>query len=31
MLAKGNRSGQVTRSCHEPGGFYPGSLGAPTS
>ena len=27
MLAKGNRSGQVTESCHTHGGFYLGSIG----
>ncbi|MGW4462454.1 fumarate hydratase [Micromonospora sp. NPDC004704] len=31
MLAKGNRSGQVTRSCHEHGGFYLGSIGGPAA
>lgn len=27
MLAKGNRSPQVTESCREHGGFYLGSIG----
>ncbi|KOX09481.1 fumarate hydratase [Micromonospora profundi] len=31
MLAKGNRSGQVTRSCQEHGGFYLGSIGGPAA
>jgi fumarate hydratase class I len=31
MLAKGNRSGQVTRSCHQHGGFYLGSIGGPAA
>jgi fumarate hydratase, class I len=31
MLAKGNRSAQVTRSCHEHGGFYLGSIGGPAA
>ena len=31
MLAKGNRSGQVTRSCKEHGGFYLGSIGGPAA
>jgi len=29
MLAKGNRSGQVTRACQSHGGFYLGSIGGP--
>jgi fumarate hydratase class I len=31
MLAKGNRSSQVTRSCQEHGGFYLGSIGGPAA
>ncbi|MET8039667.1 fumarate hydratase [Micromonospora sp. NPDC005215] len=31
MLAKGNRSGQVTRSCQRHGGFYLGSIGGPAA
>jgi len=31
MLAKGNRSAQVTRSCREHGGFYLGSIGGPAA
>jgi len=31
MLAKGNRSKQVTRACHEHGGFYLGSIGGPAA
>ncbi|MFI9642794.1 fumarate hydratase [Micromonospora sp. NPDC051925] len=31
MLAKGNRSGQVTRSCQQHGGFYLGSIGGPAA
>ncbi|MEV1285966.1 fumarate hydratase [Micromonospora sp. NPDC049679] len=31
MLAKGNRSSQVTRSCQENGGFYLGSIGGPAA
>ncbi len=31
MLAKGNRSGQVTRSCRQHGGFYLGSIGGPAA
>ncbi|MFI7213630.1 fumarate hydratase [Micromonospora maritima] len=31
MLAKGNRSGQVTRSCAAHGGFYLGSIGGPAA
>ncbi|MEQ4302709.1 fumarate hydratase [Plantactinospora sp. B6F1] len=31
MLAKGNRSGQVTRSCEQHGGFYLGSIGGPAA
>lgn len=31
MLAKGNRSEQVTRSCHQHGGFYLGSIGGPAA
>ncbi|HCC10661.1 MAG TPA: fumarate hydratase, partial [Atlantibacter hermannii] len=27
MLAKGNRSKQVTDACHKHGGFYLGSIG----
>ena len=29
MIAKGNRSQQVTDACHKYGGFYPGSFGGP--
>ena len=29
MLAKGNRSNQVTEACHRHGGFYLGSIGGP--
>jgi fumarate hydratase class I len=29
MLAKGNRSQQVTRACQDHGGFYLGSIGGP--
>lgn len=29
MLAKGNRSQQVTDACHKHGGFYLGSIGGP--
>ncbi len=31
MLAKGNRSRQVTDSCREHGGFYLGSIGGPAA
>jgi fumarate hydratase class I len=31
MLAKGNRSAQVTESCAEHGGFYLGSIGGPAA
>ncbi len=31
MLAKGNRSLQVTESCNEHGGFYLGSIGGPAA
>ncbi|WP_184838290.1 fumarate hydratase [Allocatelliglobosispora scoriae] len=31
MLAKGNRSGQVTRACESHGGFYLGSIGGPAA
>lgn len=31
MLAKGNRSSVVTRSCQEHGGFYLGSVGGPAA
>ena len=31
MLAKGNRSPQVTDSCREHGGFYLGSIGGPAA
>jgi fumarate hydratase class I len=31
MLAKGNRSRQVTASCHTYGGFYLGSIGGPAA
>ncbi|MBO0855991.1 MAG: fumarate hydratase [Nocardia sp.] len=31
MLAKGNRSNQVTRACKEHGGFYLGSIGGPAA
>ncbi|MEV6629944.1 fumarate hydratase [Actinoplanes sp. NPDC051470] len=31
MLAKGNRSTQVTRSCQTHGGFYLGSIGGPAA
>ncbi|HEC01270.1 MAG TPA: fumarate hydratase, partial [Sphingomonadales bacterium] len=31
MLAKGNRSKQVTSSCHQHGGFYLGSIGGPAA
>ncbi|GAA4878645.1 fumarate hydratase [Saccharopolyspora cebuensis] len=31
MLAKGNRSKQVTESCREHGGFYLGSIGGPAA
>ena len=31
MLAKGNRSGQVTRACASYGGFYLGSIGGPAA
>ena len=31
MLAKGNRSGQVTAACQAHGGFYLGSIGGPAA
>ena len=31
MLAKGNRSPQVTAACHKHGGFYLGSIGGPAA
>ena len=31
MLAKGNRSAQVTDSCKKHGGFYLGSIGGPAA
>ncbi|MEU4647008.1 fumarate hydratase [Nocardia fluminea] len=31
MLAKGNRSAQVTKACDEHGGFYLGSIGGPAA
>jgi fumarate hydratase class I len=31
MLAKGNRSGQVTSACEAHGGFYLGSIGGPAA
>ncbi|HYN96973.1 MAG TPA: fumarate hydratase [Pilimelia sp.] len=31
MLAKGNRSGAVTESCQQHGGFYLGSIGGPAA
>ncbi|MBW8781865.1 MAG: fumarate hydratase [Verrucomicrobia bacterium] len=31
MLAKGNRSPQVTKACKEHGGFYLGSIGGPAA
>jgi len=31
MLAKGNRSGAVTRACKSHGGFYLGSIGGPAA
>jgi len=31
MLAKGNRSREVTSSCHQHGGFYLGSIGGPAA
>jgi len=31
MLAKGNRSRQVTEACHRYGGFYLGSIGGPAA
>ena len=31
MLAKGNRSRQVTKACNEHGGFYLGSIGGPAA
>ncbi|HVW40817.1 MAG TPA: fumarate hydratase [Amycolatopsis sp.] len=31
MLAKGNRSAQVTASCRQHGGFYLGSIGGPAA
>jgi len=31
MLAKGNRSNEVTRACKDNGGFYLGSIGGPAA
>jgi fumarate hydratase class I len=31
MLAKGNRSAQVTEACRRHGGFYLGSIGGPAA
>lgn len=31
MIAKGNRSRQVTEACHKHGGFYLGSIGGPAA
>lgn len=31
MIAKGNRSEQVTEACHKHGGFYLGSIGGPAA
>ena len=31
MIAKGNRSPQVTEACHKHGGFYLGSIGGPAA
>jgi fumarate hydratase, class I len=31
MVAKGNRSGAVTKACQEHGGFYLGSIGGPAA
>ena len=31
MLAKGNRSKQVTEACRKHGGFYLGSIGGPAA
>lgn len=31
MIAKGNRSNQVTDACHKHGGFYLGSIGGPAA
>ena len=31
MIAKGNRSQQVTNACHKYGGFYLGSIGGPAA
>ena len=31
MLAKGNRSKQVTNACKKHGGFYLGSIGGPAA
>ena len=31
MLAKGNRSAQVTEACKNHGGFYLGSIGGPAA
>ena len=31
MLAKGNRSAQVTEACAKYGGFYLGSIGGPAA
>ena len=31
MLAKGNRSAQVTAACRKHGGFYLGSIGGPAA
>jgi fumarate hydratase class I len=31
MIAKGNRSKEVTDACHKHGGFYLGSIGGPAA
>ena len=31
MLAKGNRTADVTNACHKYGGFYIGSIGGPAA
>lgn len=31
MIAKGNRSREVTQSCQQHGGFYLGSIGGPAA
>ena len=31
MIAKGNRSAQVTEACQKHGGFYLGSVGGPAA